>query len=199
MTNFIFPLGIPRVPFKERNEIAPKWIDIYSRLYKERIIFLFELLDHDQINTILAMLLYLDLGKIERPIYFYINSIGGSISSGIALYDMMKYIQSDIITICIGITGSISSIILANGKSHFRMILPHSRVILSQPRTEFYGQASDIVIESERIMRLRRLIIKIYAEQTNQVISKIARDVNYDCSLSSVEALNYGIVDQILY
>lgn len=199
MIKTIAPIGIPKVLFQDRNDTVPQWIDIYTRLYKERILFLFELFDDDFVNEIIAMLLYLDSEDRKRPIFFYINSIGGSMSSGIALYDTMKYIKSEVITLCIGIASSISSLILSNGKSDRRMILPHSRVMLHQPKAESYGQASDILVESEEILRLRRLLGKIYIEQTNQSLSRIAKDIDRDCFFSSREALNYGIVDHILY
>ena len=161
--------------------------------------FLFELFDDNFVNELIATLLYLDSEEKKRPIFFYINSIGGSMSSGIALYDTMQYIKSDIITLCIGIASSISSLILSNGQPSRRMILPHSRIMLHQPKAEAYGQASDILVESEEILRLRRLLGKMYIERTNQSLSRVARDIDRDCFFSSREAMNYGIVDHILY
>ncbi|AGY61411.1 ATP-dependent Clp protease proteolytic subunit (plastid) [Lotharella oceanica] len=198
MRKIISPIGIPKVPFQDFNDTAPRWIDIYSRLYKERILFLFQMLDEDFINQMIATLLYLDFESQKKPIFFYINSIGGSLMSGITLYDIMQYIKSDIITLCMGMASSISSLILANGKYGKRMILPHSRIILHQPMNEYYGQASDLVIESESMSRLRRLLGKIYIEHTTQTLSRISRDIDRDCFLSSREAKNYGIVDEIL-
>lgn len=198
MMKIVSPIGIPRVPFQDVHDSSPSWIDIYSRLYKERILFLFQLLDEDFINQMVATLLYLDFEDKGKPLYFYINSVGGSLLGGITLYDMMQYIRSDVITLCMGIASSVSSLILANGKYPKRMILPHSRVILHQPMTEYYGQASDIIIESEGMLRLRRLLSKIYIEHTTQTLTRIARDIDRDCFLSSREAKNYGLVDEIL-
>lgn len=198
MKKVITPLGIPRVPFKGPNDNVPQWIDIYTRLYKERILFLFQLLDDDFINNMIAMLLYLDSEEQNESIYFYINSIGGSITSGIGLYDTMNYINSDIVTLCIGIASSISSLILSSGKYTKRMVLPHSRIMLHQPESQCYGQASDILIESEQILKLRRLLGKLYLQHTNQTLSRIAKDLDRECFLSSREAKNYGIVDHIL-
>ena len=198
MRKIISPIGIPKVPFQDFGDTTPRWIDIYSRLYKERILFLFQLLDEDFVNQMIATLLYLDFEGHKKPIFFYINSIGGSLMGGIALYDMMQYIISDVITLCMGLASSVSSLILANGKYRRRMILPHSRIILHQPMNEYYGQASDLVIESESMSRLRRLLGKIYIEHTTQTLSRISRDIDRDCFLSSREARNYGIVDEIL-
>ena len=198
MRKIISPIGIPKVPFQDVGDSNPIWIDIYSRLYRERILFLFQILDDDFINQLVAALLYLDYEGHKKPIFFYINSIGGSLISGITLYDMMQYIKSDVITLCMGLASSISSLILANGKYGKRMILPHSRIILHQPITEYYGQASDLVIESETMSRLRRLLGKLYIEHSTQTLSRISRDIDRDCFLSSREAMNYGLVDEIL-
>ncbi|YP_778602.1 ATP-dependent Clp protease proteolytic subunit (plastid) [Bigelowiella natans] len=192
------PIGIPKVLFKESTDTTPQWVDIYTRLYKDRIIFLFQLLDDDFSNQIISMLLHLDSESKEELIYFYINSVGGSVLSGISIYDTMNFINSEIVTLCIGIASSISSLILANGKRTKRFILPHSRVLLHQPIMQVSGQASDILIESEEILRLRRILTKIYIENIDQTISRVARDIDRDCFLSSREAKNYGIVDYIL-
>nr|YP_009240502.1 ATP-dependent Clp protease proteolytic subunit [Lotharella vacuolata]BAU62636.1 ATP-dependent Clp protease proteolytic subunit [Lotharella vacuolata] len=198
MKKIISPIGIPKVPFQESNATQAKWIDIYTRLYKERIVFLFQLLDDEFINQLVVTLLYLDSEDSEKSIYFYINSVGGSLIGGIALYDIMQYITSDVTTVCMGIASSISSFILANGTYHNRMMLPHSRILLHHPLTEYYGQASDVIIESENLLRMRRLISKIYLEHTNQTLSRIARDIDRDCFLSSREAKNYGLIDIII-
>ena len=198
MRKIISPIGIPKVPFQDVNDTTPQWVDIYSRLYKERILLLFQVLDDDFVNQMIATLFYLDFDNQKKPIYFYINSIGGSLMGGIAIYDLMQYIKSDVITVCMGVASSVSSLILANGKYPRRAILPHSRIILQESITQFYGQASDLVIESEVIIRLRKIIGKIYIEHTTQTLSRIARDLDRDCFLSSREAKNYGLVDEIL-
>ena len=195
---FIKPISIPKVPHKDLTDNTTQWVDIYTKLYKERILFLFHVLDDEFLNQMIAMLLYLNSENNNDSIYFYINSIGGSTISGIGLYDSMSYIDSEILTSCIGISSSISSLILSSGKVTKRMILPHSRVMIHQPESECYGQASDILIESEEILRLRRLLGKIYAEHTNQTLSRIAKDLDRDCFLSAREAKNYGLVDHIL-
>ena len=195
---YIKPISIPKVPIRNSNDNSVQWVDIYTKLYQERILFLFQILDDEFINQMIAMLLYLNSESQVDPIYFYINSIGGSTISGIGLYDTISYINSELLTSCIGISSSISSLILTSGKPTKRMILPHSRVMIHQPESECYGQASDILIESEEILRLRRLLAKIYAEQTNQTLTRIAKDLDRDCFLSAREAKNYGLVDHIL-
>ena len=198
MKKLITPIGIPKVYVQDSSGMNSQWMDIYSRLYKERILFLFQLLDDDFINQMIAMLLYLDSEDQYSSIYFYINSLGGSILSGIGLYDTICYISSDVITLCLGIASSISSLILSTGKYTKRMILPHSRVMIHQPQSQCYGQASDILLESEEILRLRRLLGKLYVERTNQSLTRVSRDLDRDSFLSAREAKNYGIVDNIL-
>jgi ATP-dependent Clp protease protease subunit len=198
MKKKIIPIGITQVPIKIFENNTIEWIDIYSLLYQEKVILLFQFLDDDFINQLIAMILYLDIENSTKSIYFYINSLGGDLISGIALYDTIRYVRSNVSTICMGITSSISSIILSSGEKGKRLILPHSRVMINQPESDYYGQASDILIESEEILRLRRLLAKIYVEQTNQSLSRIAKDIDRECFLSSREAQNYGIVDSIL-
>ena len=201
MKKVISPIGVPRVPFQQSPESDVQWIDIYSRLYIERILFIFFVLDENIVNQLIASLFYLnyaDNRKEMNEISLYINSIGGSLLGGITLYDVMQYIKIDIMTTCMGVASSVSALILANGKYPKRKILPHSRVLLHQPTLESYGQASDVIIESEGLLRFRQLLGKIYIEHTTQTLSRIARDMDRDCFLSSREALNYGLVDQIL-
>jgi ATP-dependent Clp protease protease subunit len=197
-TKCIKPIKVPKVPHKDSKNDTTQLVDIYTKLYKERILFLFHILDDEIFNQTIAMLLYLNSENNTNSIYFYINSTGGSTISGLGLYDSMSYINSEILTCCVGISSSISSLILASGKMTKRMILPHSRVMIHQPEGECYGQASDLLIESEEILKLRRLLAKIYVEHTNQTLSKIAKDLDRDHFLSSREAKNYGLVDHIL-
>ncbi len=197
MNKRTIPIGIPEVPLNNNDNSS--WVDIYTKLYQERVIFLFQVLTDDFINQILASLLYFDFENNRKPIYFYINSNGGSLTSGLALYDMMNYIRSDIVTLCMGISSSISSLILSNGSDLKRLILPHSRVMLHQPEFRYYGQASDVLLESEEILRLRKLLGKLYSEKLNQTLNRIAKDIDYNCFLSSREAKSYGIIDQIVF
>nr|YP_009240382.1 ATP-dependent Clp protease proteolytic subunit [Gymnochlora stellata]BAU62516.1 ATP-dependent Clp protease proteolytic subunit [Gymnochlora stellata] len=197
MKKCFLPIGVPEVPL-DTDPQQSKWIDIYTFLYNERILFLFQILDDNFINQLLASLLFFNYDNSKKAIYFYINSLGGSLISGLALYDMINYINSEIVTLCIGITSSISSLILATGTKSKRLILPHSRILLQQPETRYYGQVSDVLIETEEILRLRQLLCRLYIQKTSQTMSKIAKDMDYDCFLSSREAKKYGIVDHIL-
>ena len=191
-------IGIPQVSLNKNGKSFSQRMDLYSRLYKERILFLFRIFEEDFINQIIAMLLYLNCENRKKFIYIYINSIGGSLTSGIALYDTINYINSNLITVCLGVAASISSFILTSGMSNKRLALPHSRIMLYQPEIECYGQASEILIESEEILRLRRIVAKIYVEHTSQTLSRIARDLDRNYFLSAREARNYGIIDYII-
>ena len=191
-------VGIPQVPLKIPGQSLPQWIDLYSRLYIERILFLFRIFDDDFINQIIGMLLYLNMESKKKPIYLYLNSNGGSINSGIALYDIIKYLNVNIISACMGFTASIASFILTTGTLKKRLALPHSRILLHQPETELYGQASDLLLASEELIRVRRIIAKIYVEHTSQCLTRIARDLDRNSFLSAREAKNYGIIDHII-
>lgn len=186
---------IPSVIEKTHN--GERAYDIYSRLLKDRIIFLGGEIDDECANTVISELLFLD-SQSHDDISIYINSPGGSITAGMAIYDTMNYVKSDVSTICVGIAASMASVILASGKENKRFILPNSEVMIHQPLGGVNGQATEIKIVADRILYLRNKLNKIIAEKTSQPIKKIENDTERDYYLSAEEALNYGLVDKIL-
>ena len=181
----------------ERCEDGERVYDIYSRLLKDRIIILSGEINDNLANTVVAELLYLDSINND-PISLYINSPGGSITSGMAIYDTMNYIKSKVSTICIGMAASMAAFLLSSGEKGMRYILPNGEVMSHQPLGGAQGQATEIKIAAERILKLKEKLNKILSKNTHQDIKKIQCDTERDYFLSSKEALNYGLVDKIL-
>lgn len=172
--------------------------DIYSRLLEDRIIFLTGEIDDAVANIIVAQLIYLEGKNPNKDIYLYINSPGGSVSAGLAIYDTINYIKCDVSTICIGLAASMGAFLLASGTKGKRFALPNSEVMIHQPLGGARGQASDIEIQAKQIQKIKRKINNILSERTGQNIEKVERDTDRDFYMDSAEALNYGIIDQIL-
>jgi ATP-dependent Clp protease protease subunit len=171
--------------------------DIYSRLLKDRIIFLGTAIDDTVANVIIAQMLFLEAEDPERDIFLYINSPGGVISSGMAIYDTMQYIAPDVSTICMGQAASMAAVLLAAGKPEKRSALPHARVMIHQPSGGSQGQAATIEIYTKEILTLRDKLNEVLAEHTKQPVKKIAKDTDRDYFMSAEEAKNYGIIDNI--
>ncbi len=172
--------------------------DIYSRLLKDRIIFLGSEIVDDVANSIVAQLLFLESEDPEKDINLYINSPGGSVSAGLAIYDTMQYIKSPVSTICVGLAASMGAVLLAGGAKDKRFALPNSEIMIHQPLGGARGQASDIEIHAKNILRTRELLNKILASHTGQDISKIAQDTDRDNFMTADEALKYGLIDKII-
>jgi ATP-dependent Clp protease protease subunit len=190
-------LHIP-VPFViEQTGRYERSYDIYSRLLKDRIIFLGTPIDDTVSNLIVAQMLFLEAEDAERDIYLYINSPGGSVSSGMAIYDTMQYIRPDVATICMGQAASMAAMLLAAGKKGKRSGLPNSRVMIHQPSGGSEGQAASIEIYTREILRLRDRLNTLLAEHTGQPVKKIAKDTDRDSFMSADEARDYGIIDSI--
>ena len=181
----------------EKNNMGERAYDIYSRLLKNRIILLSGEIDDDVSNVIIAQLLYLD-SISQEDISLYINSPGGSITSGMAIYDTMNYIKSDVTTICVGMAASMASVLLASGKKGKRYILPNAEVMIHQPLGGVKGQATEIKIVADRILYLRKKLNKILSEKTGKDIKEIEKDTERDYYLNASDALEYGLVDKIL-
>jgi ATP-dependent Clp protease protease subunit len=187
------------IPFiVEQEGKSERAYDIYSRLLKDNIIFLSSEIDDDVANSVIAQLLYLEAENSDKSIFLYINSPGGSITSGLAIYDTMQYISSEITTICIGQAASMAAVLLSAGTSGKRFSLPNSRVILHQPFGGFKGQASDIAIQAKEILRLRENISQILTKHTNQPIEKIQSDIERDFIMTPEQAKGYGLIDAII-
>jgi ATP-dependent Clp protease protease subunit len=172
--------------------------DIYSRLLKERVVFLVGVVNEVTANLIVAQLLFLESENPDKDIFFYINSPGGSVSAGLAIYDTMQFIKPDVSTLCVGQAASMGSLLLAAGEKEKRFALPNSRVMIHQPMGGFSGQASDIEIHAKEILFLRGRLNEILAKHTGQTVETIAKDTDRDNFLSAENAVKYGIVDKVL-
>lgn len=172
--------------------------DIYSRLLEERIIFIGGPITDETANIVIAELLHLENENNEKDINIYINSPGGYVHATLAIYDTMKYVHPDISTVCVGMAASGAAIILAGGQKGKRFVLPNSKVMIHQPMTEISGQASDIKIHANEILKMRRKLSEILAKETKQPLSQIEKDVERDFFMSSAEAKKYGIIDSII-
>lgn len=182
----------------EQTSRGERSYDIYSRLLKERIIILGTPIDDHVANLIVAQLLHLEGEDPEKDISIYINSPGGSIDAGLAIYDTMQYIKPDVSTICVGLAASMGSLLLAAGTKGKRMILPNARVMIHQPHGGAQGQATDIEIQAKEIVRLRRRLNDIYVHHTGQPLERVAKDVDRDFWMDADAAKEYGLVDEVL-
>lgn len=193
------PKYMPLIPTViEKEGQIERAYDIYSRLLKDRIIFLGEPIDDHVANIIIAQLLFLDAASKDQDIKFYINSPGGSVSAGLAIYDTMRFIKSDVSTICVGLAASMASILLASGTPGKRFILPNSEVMIHQVMGGAEGQASDVKIRAEHILKIKDKMNKILAAHTGQKVATIEQDSDRDNFMSAEEAKSYGLVDKII-
>ncbi len=172
--------------------------DIYSRLLKDRIIFLGSVISDEVANVITAQLLFLESEDPERDIYFYINSPGGSVTAGLAIYDTMEYIKPQVSTVCVGQAASMAALLLASGAKGKRYSLPHSRIMIHQPLGGFQGQASDVDIQAREILRMREELNTILTKHTGQTLKKVEKDTDRDCFMTGKQALEYGLVDEVI-
>jgi ATP-dependent Clp protease protease subunit len=182
----------------EQSHRGERAYDIYSRLLKDRIIFLGTAIDDDVANLAIAQMLFLESEDPEKDINLYINSPGGSVSAGLAIYDTMQYVKSGVSTICMGQASSMGALLLAAGEKGRRYVLPNARIMIHQPMGGFQGQASDIEIQSREIMRLKERLNQILARHTGQPLETVTRDSDRDFYMSSEEAVGYGIVDEVV-
>lgn len=182
----------------EQTNRGERSYDIFSRLLKDRIILLSDEVNDTTASLIVAQLLFLESEDPDKDIHLYINSPGGSITSGMAIYDTMQYIKPDVSTICVGMAASMGSFLLTAGAKGKRFALPNSEIMIHQPLGGFQGQATDIDIHARRILRTKDLLNKILSERTGQPIEVIKKDVERDYFMTSEEAMNYGIIDKVL-
>ena len=188
----LIPMVVEQSPRGERA------YDIYSRLLKERIIFLGSAVNDDVANVIIAQLLFLEAEDPDKDITFYINSPGGVVSSGLAIYDTMQFVKCDIATLCMGQAASMGALLLAAGAEGKRYALPNSRIMIHQPMGGYQGQATDIDIHAREILRMREDLNKILALHTKHTVKKIAADTERDNFMNASEARKYGIIDEVL-
>ena len=183
------PIGTPSVPYRLPGSQFERWVDIYTRLGAERIIFLGQEVNDGIANSLVAQMLYLDSEDSSKPIYLYINSPGGSVTAGLAIYDTMKYVKSDLVTICVGLAASMGAFLLSAGTKGKRLALPHSRIMIHQPLGgTAQRQASDIEIEAREIL----------SHNTGRSVDQLSKDSDRMSYLNPYEAVEYGIIDRVL-
>lgn len=182
----------------EQDGRGERAFDIYSRLLKDRIIFLGTAIDDNVANVVVAQMLYLEAEDPDKEIFFYLNSPGGHVSSGMAIYDTMQYIKPQISTVCMGQSASMAAILLAAGEKGKRLALPHSRILIHQPLGGFQGQATDIDIQAREILRLKDELNQILSDLTGQQLDKIKNDTERDYFMTSQQAKEYGLIDEII-
>jgi len=193
------PQGLGLIPMViEQSGRGERAYDIYSRLLKERVVFLVGPVNEISANLIVAQLLFLESENPDKDIFFYINSPGGSVSAGLAIYDTMQFVKPDVSTLCVGQAASMGALLLAAGDKDKRFCLPNSRVMIHQPMGGFQGQASDVEIHAKEILYLRQRLNEIMAKHTGQSVDKISRDTDRDNFLSAEEAVKFGLVDKVL-
>ncbi|MEB3233878.1 MAG: ATP-dependent Clp protease proteolytic subunit [Cyanobacteriota bacterium] len=193
------PIGTPSVPYRLPGSQYERWVDIYPRLGVERILFLGSEVNDAVANALVAQMLYLDSEDNSKPIYLYINSPGGSVTAGLAIYDTMQYVKSDVVTICVGLAASMGAFLLGAGTKGKRLALPHSRIMIHQPLGgTSQRQASDIEIEAREILRIKDMLNRSMADMTGQGFEKIEKDTDRDYFMSAAEAKEYGLIDRVI-
>jgi ATP-dependent Clp protease, protease subunit len=198
-SSYAQPMGLGMVPMViEQSGRGERAYDIYSRLLRERVIFLVGPVMDQVANVVVAQMLFLESENPDKDISFYINSPGGSVSAGLAMYDTMQFIKPDVSTLCMGIAASMGSFLLMAGAKGKRFSLPNSRIMIHQPSGGAQGMASDIEIQAREILYLRQRLNRIYADRTGQPIERIEKDTDRDTFLSAQDAVEYGLIDKVL-
>nr|AWI71013.1 Clp protease proteolytic subunit [Thevetia peruviana] len=192
------PVGVPKVPFQAEDEEDASWVDVYNRLYRQRALFLGDIVDSDLGNQIVGLMVYLTIEDSRKDQALFINSPGGWILPGIAIYDTIQGIPPDVYTVCIGVAASMGSLILVGGTATKRIAYPHARVMIHEPFCEFYDvKANDYLLETSEFMELYNRVVNAYVQRTGKPSWIICEDIKRDCFMSATEALAYGIVDLI--
>ena len=190
---------MPLIPMVvEQTARGERSFDIYSRLLNDRVVFLGGMVDQETANLVVAQLVHLESDNPDKDIHLYINSPGGSVYDGMAIYDTMQFIRPDVQTICYGVAMSMGSLLLAGGAAGKRMTLPNSRILIHQPSGGFQGQSSDIEIHAREVLALRARVDEIYAKHTNQAVERVHADMDRDRFFTGEEALAYGLVDRVI-
>ena len=193
------PIGTPSVPYRLPGSQMERWVDIYTRLGVERILFLGSEVNDGIANSLVAQMLYLDSEDSSKPIYLYINSPGGSVTAGLAIYDTIQYVKSEVVTICVGLAASMGAFLLAAGTKGKRVALPHSRIMIHQPLGgTSRRQSSDIEIEAREILRMKEMLNRSLSDMSGQSFEKIEKDTDRDYFLSAEEAKDYGLIDRVI-
>nr|UYG18592.1 ATP-dependent Clp protease proteolytic subunit [Melampyrum roseum var. nakaianum] len=191
------PIGVPRVPFIIPGEHSSTWVDV-NRLYRERLIFLGQGVDSDISNQLIGLMVYLSLEDERKDLYLFINSPGGWVLPGVAVYDTMQFVRPEVHTICMGLAASIGSFLLVGGEITKRLAFPHARVMIHQPASSYHeSQAGEFILEAEELLQLRETITKVYVQRTGKPLWVISEDLERDVFMSATEAKAYGIIDLV--
>nr|YP_009652565.1 clp protease proteolytic subunit protein [Vincetoxicum insigne]YP_010247995.1 ATP-dependent Clp protease proteolytic subunit [Vincetoxicum forrestii]YP_010451783.1 clp protease proteolytic subunit [Vincetoxicum mongolicum]YP_010507494.1 clp protease proteolytic subunit [Vincetoxicum pingtaoanum]YP_010608134.1 clp protease proteolytic subunit [Vincetoxicum lindleyi]AGW05031.1 clp protease proteolytic subunit protein [Vincetoxicum rossicum]QCF45842.1 clp protease proteolytic subunit protein len=192
------PIGVPKVPFRCPGEEDASWVDIYNRLYRQRFLFLAQVVDSEISNQLIGLMVYLAIEDPTKDQYLFIHSPGGWILPGLGLYDAMQFVPPDVHTVGMGLVASMGSFILAGGEITKRMAFPHARVMMHQPASLFCDtQAGDVTLEAGELMSLRETLTRVYAQRTGKPLWVVSKDIERDIFMSAKEAKAYGIVDLI--
>nr|YP_011003255.1 Clp protease proteolytic subunit [Reevesia glaucophylla]YP_011003342.1 Clp protease proteolytic subunit [Reevesia membranacea]WPX21667.1 Clp protease proteolytic subunit [Reevesia botingensis]WPR62746.1 Clp protease proteolytic subunit [Reevesia glaucophylla]WPR62833.1 Clp protease proteolytic subunit [Reevesia membranacea]WPR62920.1 Clp protease proteolytic subunit [Reevesia membranacea] len=193
------PIGVPRVPFRNPGEDDAVWVDVYNRLYRDRLLFLGQEVDSEISNQLIGLMIYLSIESDTKDLYLFINSPGGWVVPGVALYDTMQFVQPDVQTICIGLGASMGSFLLAGGAITKRLAFPHARrVMIHQPSSSFYeAQTGEVILEAEELLKLRESITMVYVQRTGKPLWVVSEDMERDVFMSATEAQAHGIVDRV--
>nr|QGX07030.1 ATP-dependent Clp protease proteolytic subunit [Comastoma falcatum] len=190
------PIGVPKVPFRTPGEVNASWIDVYNRLYHERLLFLGQGVDNEISNQLIGLMIYLSIEDDNKDLYLFINSPGGWVIPGVAIYDTMQFVRPDVHTICMGLAASMGSFILVGGEITKRLAFPHARVMIHQPASSFYeAQAGEFILEAEELLKLRETLTRVYGQRTGKALWVVSEDIERDVFMSATEAQAYGIVD----
>nr|YP_010142181.1 clp protease proteolytic subunit [Atractylodes japonica]QRH17148.1 clpprotease proteolytic subunit [Atractylodes macrocephala]UBK11623.1 ATP-dependent Clp protease proteolytic subunit 1 [Atractylodes lancea]UTU97081.1 ATP-dependent Clp protease proteolytic subunit 1 [Atractylodes chinensis]UTU97690.1 ATP-dependent Clp protease proteolytic subunit 1 [Atractylodes koreana]QQK92426.1 clp protease proteolytic subunit [Atractylodes japonica] len=192
------PIGVPKVPFRSPGEEDASWVDIYNRLYRERLLFLGQEVDSEVSNQLIGLMIYLSIEDDTQDLYLFINSPGGSVIPGVALYDTMQFVQPDVHTICMGSAASMGSFILVGGEITKRLAFPHARVMIHQPAGSFAEVATgEFILEVGELLKLRETLTRVYVQRTGKPLWVVSEDMERDVFMSATEAQAYGIVDLV--
>nr|WRW11042.1 ATP-dependent Clp protease proteolytic subunit 1 [Lathraea japonica] len=192
------PIGVPKVPLRIPGEESSIWVDVYNRLYSERLLFLGQGIDSDISNQLIGLMVYLSMEDESKDLYLFINSPGGWVIPGISLYDTMQFVRPEVHTICMGLAGSIGSFILVGGEITKRLAFPHAWVMIHQPASSFHmSQAGEFILEAEELLKLRETITKVYVQRTGKPLWVVSEDLERDVFMSATEAKAYGIIDLV--
>nr|YP_009460015.1 Clp protease proteolytic subunit [Paphiopedilum dianthum]AUT77234.1 Clp protease proteolytic subunit [Paphiopedilum dianthum]WAN78073.1 Clp protease proteolytic subunit [Paphiopedilum parishii]WAO27811.1 Clp protease proteolytic subunit [Paphiopedilum dianthum] len=192
------PVGVPKVPFRSPGEEDAIWVDLYNRLHRERLLFLGQEVDSEISNQLAGLMVYLSIEDATRDLYLFINSPGGWVIPGIAIYDTMQFVVPDVHTICMGLAASMGSFILVGGEITKRLAFPHARVMIHQPASSFFeAQAGEFMLEAEELLKIRENLTKVYVQRTYNPLWVISEDMERDVFMSATEAQAHGIVDLV--
>nr|YP_010874206.1 clp protease proteolytic subunit [Justicia lianshanica]WGV35596.1 clp protease proteolytic subunit [Justicia lianshanica] len=192
------PIGVPKVPLRIPGDDDASWVDIYNRLYQERLLFLGQEIDSEISNQLIGLMVYFSLEDAAKNFYLFINSPGGWVISGLAIYDTMQFVRPQVHTICMGLAASMGSFLLVGGAITKRLAFPHARVMIHQPASSFYeAQAGEFLLEAEELLKLRETITKVYVQRTGKPLWVVSEDMERDVFMSATEAQAYGIIDLV--